>query len=78
LLWTFSTGDAADSSPVICGDKVLTASNDGKLYMLTASAGKVVWSFDTASPIPSGPAIANNHILITCDDGSVYAFTATQ
>ena len=30
VVWTFSTRGAVDSSPVVCGDKVLVGSNDSR------------------------------------------------
>jgi outer membrane protein assembly factor BamB len=33
-IWTFDTGGEVDSSPVICGDRVVVGSTDGFLYLL--------------------------------------------
>ena len=50
LLWTFKTGDAVKSSPVICGGLIYTGSNDGWLYALTM-AGQLKWKFNAGNSI---------------------------
>src|SRR6267378_4892951 len=34
-LWSFATRGKLDSSPVICGDKVVTGSDDGRVYIIS-------------------------------------------
>jgi len=63
-----------DSSPVICGEKVITASLDGWLYILDIKSGSLVWSFEIGGSIISCPAISNDKIVIGSDDGNIYAF----
>ena len=63
-----------DSSPVICGDKIVIGSEDGRLYMLNLSDGKQVWSYDIGQPVMSSPAVANQMVVVGSDDGYVYAF----
>ncbi|HOQ05583.1 MAG TPA: PQQ-binding-like beta-propeller repeat protein [Anaerohalosphaeraceae bacterium] len=74
LLWTFRTEDAVNSSPVICGTKVLFGSDDGFFRMLSLTDGKELWSANLARPIASSPAVVSNLVLIGCDDGFVYAW----
>jgi outer membrane protein assembly factor BamB len=43
-VWTFKTLGEVNSSPVICGDKVIIGSDDGRLYMLAlANGGRLVY-----------------------------------
>ncbi len=74
LLWTFRTEDAVNTSPVICGTKVLFGSDDGFLRILSLNDGKQLWSANLARPIASSPAVVNNLVLIGCNDGFVYAW----
>ncbi|OHB73848.1 MAG: Pyrrolo-quinoline quinone, partial [Planctomycetes bacterium RBG_16_55_9] len=39
VVWTFKTLGEVDSSPVLCGDKVVVGSEDGRLYILRLSDG---------------------------------------
>jgi len=61
---------------VICGDKVVVGSEDGRLYMVSLFDGTEVWSYEIGQPITSSPAIADGMIIIGCDNGYVYAFDA--
>jgi outer membrane protein assembly factor BamB len=65
-----------DSSPVVCGDKVVVGSDDGRLYLLRLSDGKELWSYEIGQPIDGSPAVADGKIVIGSDDGSVYCFGA--
>ena len=76
--WTFQTLGEVDSSPIICGEKVIVGSGDGRLYMLRLSDGSKLWSFEIGQAISSSPAVVGNIIVVGCDDGYVYAFGPGQ
>ncbi|HEC03167.1 MAG TPA: Pyrrolo-quinoline quinone, partial [Phycisphaerales bacterium] len=78
VLWTFQTLGEVDSSPVICGGKVVVGSEDGRLYILKLSDGSKLWSYETGQPITSSPAVAGGIVVVGCDDGYVYAFGDRQ
>jgi len=61
---------------VICGDRVVVGSDDGRVYMVSLNDGKELWSYDIGQAVDSSPAIAEGKLVIGCDDGSVYAFGA--
>jgi outer membrane protein assembly factor BamB len=42
-VWSFTAGDAVYSSPVMADDKVIFGCNDGWLYALDATTGKLAW-----------------------------------
>ena len=75
-LWIFATRGKVDSSPVICGDKVVAGSDDGRLYMVSLETGKELWKYEIGQPIGSSPALAEGRVVIGSDDGSVYCFGA--
>jgi outer membrane protein assembly factor BamB len=60
---------------VICGDKVIVGSEDGRLYVLALDSGKSLWSFDIGEAIAGSPAVANGLVVVGADDGVVYAFS---
>ena len=78
VVWTFKALDEVDSSPVICGDKVVVGSEDGRLYVLRLSDGTKVWSYETGQPVTSSPAVARGMVVVGCNDGYVYAFGAKR
>ena len=75
-VWTFNTRGKVDSSPVVCGDKVVVGSEDGRLYIVGLNDGKQVWTYEVGQPIESSPAVADGKIVIGSNDGSVYCFGA--
>ena len=77
-VWTFRTLGEVDSSPVICGDKVVVGSNDGRLYMIRISTGKKVWSYEIGQPVTSSPGVTNGMVVVGSEDGYVYAFAGKQ
>ena len=74
--WTFTTKARIDPSPVIVGDRVVSASGDGKLYILDLATGDLVWDFDTGSSFLASPGVADNRIVIGTDEGLVYCFAS--
>jgi outer membrane protein assembly factor BamB len=74
LLWSFAAQGDVDSSPVICGDKVLAASSAGRLYLLRVEDGALLWKYEIGAPIVASPAVANGTVVVCADDGRVYAF----
>jgi outer membrane protein assembly factor BamB len=73
-VWSFPTRGKVDSSPAVCGDKVVVGSDDGRLYVVALNSGKELWSYEIGRPIDSSPAVADGRIVIGSDDGSVYCF----
>jgi outer membrane protein assembly factor BamB len=63
-----------DSSPAVCGDKVVVGSDDGRLYLLRLADGRLLWSYDLGRPVASSPAVAAGMVFVGADDGFLYAF----
>ena len=57
-LWTFKTRRKVDSSPVVCGDKVVFGTGDGRLYLLDLETGKELWNYEVGKSIIASPAVA--------------------
>ena len=73
-VWSFSTRGKVDSSPVVCGDKVVVGSDDGRLYVVSLAQGKELWTYEVGQPIESSPAVARGKVVIGANDGGVYCF----
>ena len=73
-VWSFATHGKVDSSPAVCGDKVVVGSDDGRLYVVALGTGKEVWSYEVGQPIGSSPAVARRKVVVGCEDGNVYCF----
>jgi outer membrane protein assembly factor BamB len=59
---------------VICGDKVVVGSDDGRLYVLALADGRQIWSYELGDAVASSPAVLGGLIVVGCADGYVYAF----
>jgi outer membrane protein assembly factor BamB len=59
---------------VICGDRLVVGSEDGRLYIISLDKGEEIWSYEIGEGILSSPAVASGKVVIGSEDGSVYAF----
>ena len=59
---------------MVCGNKVVVGSNDGRVYIVSLDKGEQLWSYEIGQPIASSPAVADGNVVIGSDDGSVYCF----
>ena len=75
-IWSFATRGKVDSSPAVCGDKVVVGSDDGRLYLVSLETGKELWKYEIGQPIGSSPAVAEGKVVVGSDDGGVYCFGA--
>jgi outer membrane protein assembly factor BamB len=76
IRWRFRTNGEVISSPAIVGGVVYVGSDDGNLYAVDQSTGKLHWKFGTGSRIPSSPAVAAGIVYFTSYDGNFYAVDA--
>jgi outer membrane protein assembly factor BamB len=67
-------GNAGESSPVICNDKVLVCTKTGIVSILDADNGKLLWEYDTGEPIVGSPAVIRDHFMILTDRGTLFCF----
>jgi outer membrane protein assembly factor BamB len=58
-LWTFTTGDKVESSPVVANGVVYVGSDDGYFYALNASNGELIWKYNTYGPIQSAATVVD-------------------
>ncbi len=80
--WTFKTGGAVVSSPVLAGGVVYFGSDDGSLYAVDQASGAPKWKFSTsAKDVPGGairatPAVVDGAVYFGSYDGYFYAVDA--
>lgn len=75
LKWTFKTGNAIRSTPLVHGNKIYVGSGDNFLYALD-TAGKLLWKFKADGPIHSSPAMLKNTVYFNTRKNSLYAIDA--
>ena len=61
---------------MVCNDKVIVGSDDGRLYLLSLDKGAEVWSYEVGQALQSSPAVGGHRVVIGSDDGRVYCFGA--
>jgi len=63
-VWTFTAGDAVYSSPVLADGKVIFGCNNGWLYALDATTGKLAWvNQDGTYAVESQPCVWNGKVF---------------
>jgi outer membrane protein assembly factor BamB len=73
-LWEYNTGNRVEASPVVVGDKVVSANMRGDVAIVKLSNGEIVWSYEIGSAVINNPAISNGKMFIGAMDGNVYCF----
>ncbi len=76
IRWRFRTNGEVISSPAIAAGIAYVGSDDGDLYAIDESTGKLRWKFKTSARIPSSPAVAAGVVYFTSYDGNFYAVDA--
>ena len=74
-IWNLRTKGKVDGSPLICDNKVVVGSEDGRLYLANLADGRELWSYEIGAPVISSPTISDGIILVGADDGYLYAFS---
>src|SRR5258708_34829349 len=74
--WTYTTGDAIESSPVVVGAVVYIGSRDHHMYALAARTGKQFWSYTTGGALYSTPAFVDGAVYVASLDHTLSALDA--
>jgi outer membrane protein assembly factor BamB len=74
--WRFATGGRVVSSPVLAEGRLHVGSDDGQLYALDATSGRLLWAWPTDGPVPSTPAVAAGRVHVLSYDGRVHTLDA--
>ncbi len=78
LAWSYCTGAAILSSPVVSAGVVYIASTNGTLAALDARSGRALWQFRAGGSLYSSPTIQSGNVYIGALDGFVYAVDAAS
>jgi outer membrane protein assembly factor BamB len=73
--WKFLVkGNTGESSPVVCGDKIITCTKTGIVSIVSADKGELVWEYDTGEQIMGSPAVIKDHFFILTTKGTLLCF----
>ena len=67
-------GEAGESSPVVCYNKVLCCTKSGIVSIMETTAGKVVWEYDTGEAINASPAVVAGRFYVLTAKGTLFCF----
>lgn len=67
-------GNAGESSPTVCGDKVIVCTKTGIVSILDIASGELLWEYDTGEQITASPAIIKDHFMILTTKGTLFCF----
>ncbi|MHC4921058.1 MAG: outer membrane protein assembly factor BamB family protein [Planctomycetota bacterium] len=76
LAWSFATGDAILSSPVVANGTVYIGSSDQSVYAVDIANGKKTWSFPTDDIVDAPPLVLDGRVYIGSADAFFYALDA--
>jgi outer membrane protein assembly factor BamB len=75
LAWQYDFYSQVVATPVVVGEQLLVAADNGNLYALDMKTQKPQWVFHTQGAISSTPAIANGVVYFLSRDGHFYAIS---
>jgi pilus assembly protein CpaF len=70
-LWSYQTGGRIRSTAYFAHEHVFVGSDDGFLYVLTASEGKFIWRYHFAAPVRTRPLVANELCIAGSENGEL-------
>ena len=85
-IWQYSLGKKLDypwrfdyyySSPLLVNNRLYVGGDDGYLYCLDQSSGKLVWMFQCTGLVRSSPTLFKNTILVGDTEGLLFSVDAT-
>ena len=77
VLWEKQVGERTGiiASPVGLENKVVVATEEGKVYMIEATTGQDIWYQDLPDPVYSTPSVYDQHIYVPTTRGKIYALS---
>ncbi|MCG8579754.1 MAG: PQQ-binding-like beta-propeller repeat protein [Bacteroidales bacterium] len=69
-------GNAGDSAPVVCRNKLIVCTKDGIVSILDNKTGELLWEYDTGEQIVASPAVISDHFMILTTKGTLFCFGA--
>jgi eukaryotic-like serine/threonine-protein kinase len=71
--WSFHTEGVVRSSPAVTSDSVYIGSEDGFLYSIDRTSGRMRWKFAAGGPVNSSPAVDGDLVYVNSANGFLNA-----
>lgn len=76
--YTFNAEKTVECTPAIWKDNVIIGANDGMVYCLTQSAGKMLWKVNIGLPVLNKPIISGDRMIIIDFAGNVFCYDLAE
>ena len=77
IRWKYlQKGNSGESSPLVCGNKIISCTKSGIVSILNASNGDLLWEYDTGEQITASPAVIKGRFYILTVKGTLFCFGA--
>lgn len=73
VIWKTSIGAPILTSPVLSGDKILTASSNGLLCGISSKDGKILWRYDVRETLVATPCVVKDSLIVPGSSGKLLA-----
>lgn len=70
--WRVGTPKTVTAAPVVQGDVLFYAGQDGKVVACTSAGREKIWSFDTEGPIFLSPLVTDRFVYVASSDRQLY------
>ncbi|WP_439622924.1 outer membrane protein assembly factor BamB family protein [Gemmata sp.] len=74
VAWTVKKGVPRNASPLLVGDAIYMAADDGTLTCIDAKTGAERWNERVGKAYSSSPVFANGHVYLLAEDGTATVF----
>ena len=75
IRWKYlQRGNSGESSPLVCGNKIISCTKSGIVSVLNASNGTLLWEYDTGEQITACPAVIKGRFYILTVKGTLFCF----
>ncbi|GHV66516.1 hypothetical protein FACS1894199_10100 [Bacteroidia bacterium] len=75
IRWKYlQKGASGESSPLVCGDKVVSCSKNGFISVLSAQSGDLLWEYDAGEQITASPAVIEGKFYVLTAKGTMFCF----
>ena len=71
IAWEFKKDAPTRPSPIVVGDHLYFANDDGVAYCLDAKTGKEVWKERLAEKITASPILVEGNLIFCCEGGKI-------
>jgi outer membrane protein assembly factor BamB len=78
LKWSYNFPSQVVASPVIVGQQLFVAADNGNLYALDMKTQRPIWIFHAQGGLSSTPAVVNGIVYVLSRDGHLYAIKQTD